>query len=73
MHRFTQALAVRQWDRQQNLAYWPIHVYAGCISFCLFVCLHIGPDKDNLCTLYCIYFFTHQFKNVCWCSKESSH
>ena len=33
----------------------------------------IGLDKDSLCTKNCIYFLTHQFKHMFWCSKEPSH
>ena len=34
---------------------------------------NIGPDKDRLCTINCIYFFIHQFKHVFGCSEEPSH
>ena len=34
-------------------------------------CFGIGPDKDSLCTLNCVYFLTHQFKHVFWMLKRT--
>ena len=47
-----------------------VQVYLSLISkdqkheICLSTVSSIGPDKDTLCTLNCIYFLTHQFEHV---------